>query len=524
MSACLLGLTFVVAAIAQTSLWAVGRQGTIMHSSDSGDTWSTQASGTTNDLWAIAARSSAEAWAVGDRGTALYTTNGGATWQARTLGDSGTTLTLKSIVWEDAPSNFGIIVGDQGYAAFTAVGGKFWSPARSVSDKMFNSVARASFMNWFAVGTYGLIARTKDSGLSWQILVSPTPNHLMSVAFSDANNGVAVGSSGTIIRTTDGGTTWNLVSSSTGEEINAVSFTLFSGAWAVTSSASLLRSQDAGASWGTTTLPVVGIAQFFGMSFTTSSAGWLCGRLNPGGTAVLRTLDGGVTWTQLSPSTSNNLFAVSGNGIPLPTTTSTTGSTLATTPPDVGFGIWGGYYSFDQSCSQAQCCCPVGDFEMTQNGDLLSGSVNVAGALCGTQTTILFDGILGSPTVGVWTPNVLEKSGLTVAFKNTANRACSGTMTCTSGACAGTGSSSVCSCWSPIFSCSLSCVNGNCTAMCKVVWWLIVVVVVAGLLIVTGIVLLARRCCCPMCCKRKTEAQKYDALSQEDTLKDHAAL
>jgi photosystem II stability/assembly factor-like uncharacterized protein len=74
--------------------WAVGSGGTIVATSDGGQTWQPQASGTTNDLYSVYGSGDGKTlWAVGDRGTILHSADG-ATWQPQT---SGTTKYLVSV-------------------------------------------------------------------------------------------------------------------------------------------------------------------------------------------------------------------------------------------------------------------------------------------------------------------------------------------------------------------------------------------------------------------------------------------
>ena len=75
------------------TLWAVGQHGAILHSAD-GATWQPQTSGTTNELYSIFGTSDGRTlWAVGECGTILHSTDG-ATWQPQT---SGTTNGLHFI-------------------------------------------------------------------------------------------------------------------------------------------------------------------------------------------------------------------------------------------------------------------------------------------------------------------------------------------------------------------------------------------------------------------------------------------
>jgi hypothetical protein len=60
--------------------WIVGHEGTILHSTDGGKSWLTQASGTRTSLTAIAFTDSNTGWAVGIGGTILHSTDGGKSW------------------------------------------------------------------------------------------------------------------------------------------------------------------------------------------------------------------------------------------------------------------------------------------------------------------------------------------------------------------------------------------------------------------------------------------------------------
>src|SRR5687768_15617241 len=65
----LLAVTFVNA----TTGWTVGDAGTILSTSDAGDSWILETSGTTQHLNGVAFANAAQGWAVGDAGTILTT-------------------------------------------------------------------------------------------------------------------------------------------------------------------------------------------------------------------------------------------------------------------------------------------------------------------------------------------------------------------------------------------------------------------------------------------------------------------
>ena len=72
--------------ISATVGWAVGDLGTILKTTDGGTTWSSQKSGTTNNLRGIFFTDANNGTAVGWDGTILRTTNGGTSWTKQTSG------------------------------------------------------------------------------------------------------------------------------------------------------------------------------------------------------------------------------------------------------------------------------------------------------------------------------------------------------------------------------------------------------------------------------------------------------
>ncbi len=101
---------------------AVGTSGTILRSSDGGETWTPQTSGTNRDLLAVSFVDGNTGTAVGEGGTIVRTTDGGETWTRQT---SGTTNFLRAVSFVDA--NTGTAVGDQGIILHTTDGGDTWT-------------------------------------------------------------------------------------------------------------------------------------------------------------------------------------------------------------------------------------------------------------------------------------------------------------------------------------------------------------------------------------------------------------
>jgi photosystem II stability/assembly factor-like uncharacterized protein len=108
------------------TVWAVGRGGAILKSTDRGASWSTQYVVPATNLWGIAFTDSQNGFAVGDVGRIYRTTDGGTNWALMT---SPTGTRLRDVAFSSDTS--GWIVGDAGTILWTGDGGGEWSVASS---------------------------------------------------------------------------------------------------------------------------------------------------------------------------------------------------------------------------------------------------------------------------------------------------------------------------------------------------------------------------------------------------------
>lgn len=85
-------------AISATNAVAVGQGGTVITTIDGGITWTTQVSGTTQDLLDVTFVNALEGWAVGTGGEMIMTIDGGVTWtpQASNTGNDITSISMRS--------------------------------------------------------------------------------------------------------------------------------------------------------------------------------------------------------------------------------------------------------------------------------------------------------------------------------------------------------------------------------------------------------------------------------------------
>src|SRR6267378_6681144 len=77
----------------------VGEYGTIVRTTDGGNSWTIQASGTTQTLWAVSFTDANNGTAVGEGGTIVRTTDSGNHWVTQ---PSGTTLQFRGVSFSDS--------------------------------------------------------------------------------------------------------------------------------------------------------------------------------------------------------------------------------------------------------------------------------------------------------------------------------------------------------------------------------------------------------------------------------------
>ncbi|MFC1558519.1 YCF48-related protein, partial [candidate division KSB1 bacterium] len=279
--------------------WAVGYEGTILHTTDGGVNWSSQTSGTINYLTSVHFTDVNTGWAFGSSGIILYTIDGGTSWNSQVAVNSDV---FNSLYFTD--SNTGWAVGGIGTILCTADGGMNWTSQNSgTSNALFNVHFTDSNTGW-AVGSSGTILHTTDGGVNWSIQTSGTSETLLSVRFTDANTGWIVGWSGTILHTTDGGANWNAQNSGTSTYLFGAHFTDSNTGWVVGYEGTILHTTDGGVNWGSQTSGTSNTLQ--SVYFTDSNTGWAVGY----SATIIHTTDGGVNWSIQTSGTSNIIYGV----------------------------------------------------------------------------------------------------------------------------------------------------------------------------------------------------------------------
>jgi photosystem II stability/assembly factor-like uncharacterized protein len=180
--------------VSEAKGWAVGEQGLIKTTSDSGNTWTTQTSGITTTLHSVHFATPLKGWAVGAQGKILATTDGGATWTAQA---SGTTSQLNEIYFI-SPTE-GWTVAGNGMVMTTTDGGANWVAGSSGTTTWLESIFMTSATQGWACGNNGTILRytapvsVKEAGSKTRASIYPNPtSNLLTVQTDEKIESISV--------------------------------------------------------------------------------------------------------------------------------------------------------------------------------------------------------------------------------------------------------------------------------------------------------------------------------------------
>ena len=197
--------------------WAVG-VGTILHTSDGGDSWTNQipAGYESTAFQGIHSPDGVNVWATGGSNngfaTILKSGDAGLTWLRQTNGDVFKAQTLLGISAVDANSAWAVGGNpDGGYVVLhTGDGGSNWTRKYSLGLGDANEVSAVNTSTvWVACDSQ--ILRSTDAGRHWD---SPgSPPYTMGISAVSSEEAWAVvnaetSKSGSILHTSDGGTNW----------------------------------------------------------------------------------------------------------------------------------------------------------------------------------------------------------------------------------------------------------------------------------------------------------------------------
>jgi photosystem II stability/assembly factor-like uncharacterized protein len=265
-------------------------------------TWTVLNSGVAGNVLYLSFPSNDTGYAVGDSGSMRKTTNGGANWS--------------SVPAPGGAISVFFITGNKGFTAtngsihMTVNGGSNWTipynePANFHPVGFHFPDAQNGFFTAFNMTVDSiLIYKTVNGGTSWTFCSRYRANAYLTPMpyFVDATTGF-MEASGEIFRTMNSGTTFSSVYNT------AANFDYFSqfqfmnpdSGFALTNLTDLLRTTDGGTTWTANSLPGIGLHN--GMHFFNMQHGFVCGGNGFNSGAIMETFNAGANWSPAYTST-----------------------------------------------------------------------------------------------------------------------------------------------------------------------------------------------------------------------------
>ncbi|MFH1525939.1 MAG: YCF48-related protein [Bacteroidota bacterium] len=275
---------------------AIGADGTIALSTDTGLNWMSINSGTQEDLYTLAFPDVNYGFIGGSNGLILKTTNAGFTWSK----ENSTVFThFRS---SSFLSRFeGYLIG---YNTLLKYNGSTWTELETgLADGSFEDIVFVDSQNGFIGGNDGkaFLIKTTDGGNSWnKVQIPQLSGQATALDFNGKQKGWLITSSGELIRTTNGGLNWSL-SFVTSNYISDINFKSDNYGVIVGEKGTVLVSADSGKSW--TNKHPLGVQEPKFLSFDNYVNGIFIIAVGTNG-EISRTVDGGNLWTRMDA----NLF------------------------------------------------------------------------------------------------------------------------------------------------------------------------------------------------------------------------
>ncbi len=187
-------------------LVAVGDRGHVLLSADQGRSWTQSVVPARAMLTGVSFPDARHGWVVGHDGVILATTDGGQTWQRQDTGTDLETVYL-DVHFRDAANGFA--VGAYGKFMVTANGGKTWTAAHPSEDEVhYNRLTAGSDGTLYLAGEGGLLLISQDGGQKWTRSEVPYDGSLFGALPLDRDRVIVYGLRGHILRSEDQGASW----------------------------------------------------------------------------------------------------------------------------------------------------------------------------------------------------------------------------------------------------------------------------------------------------------------------------
>ncbi|MGE5313146.1 MAG: YCF48-related protein [Acidobacteriota bacterium] len=305
--------------VSSTEGWISGRGATLLHTINGGDTWSVVTPFAADTAWSFSDPglnlcfiSPSIGWIMktpgstfeNSHGAIVYkTTDGGSHWE-KTIVTQGAGEVGVQLQFVDANTGWITVyqlASGTGRLLKTTDGGKTWTQIQTLprTDEVILFTFADTKNGWMTTINDNpplfQIAKTSDGGSTWTNQYTDTaPNGDTTTSsgamqFTDADHGWVSGPNGRILKTINGGATWQLLKNagtSTYTNSKSLFFLDANTGWIASSTHlpnqpsthTILRTTDGGATWSQEPLPAWATqSSIFSMYFSGNTLGWLVG-------------------------------------------------------------------------------------------------------------------------------------------------------------------------------------------------------------------------------------------------------
>ncbi len=229
--------------------WACGDLGTIIKTTDGGQSWNILETNTTTPILKVRSYNGQVVIAAGFNGLILRSTDGGESWSEVTSNLTGDLWGLQMI-----NDTLGWAGGNDNSLARTTDGGATWQP---VTTPGYNSdYWWIDFLNenYGFIAANGYVLRTSDGGGNWEVIQAGDSYPLFCIDVIDSLHIAAAGYGGNDypaknIYSSDGGNSWAYGGELQAFAVNCVSYTNIDTGYIINNETGLWKTKNRGQSW-----------------------------------------------------------------------------------------------------------------------------------------------------------------------------------------------------------------------------------------------------------------------------------
>ncbi len=261
---------------------------------------------------------------AGTAGQITTSNDGGISWRNKNYSVDPLNVFYNSIYVGSPTGNVWVGTGttDINTMLYSSNGGANWTSIPSgmttpVFCFSFTTANTAYICGGNAFSFIGEMAKSTNGGLTWTSLALPSPMNsylIEGLDFINNNTGWAVGSSAPnatlalVAKTTNGGATWAYQSLQDNPLTGAGAIRMFDENYGYLLSHTLYSTTNGGTNWLRSTNSTVTSKPWIDMKVLNKDVLFLCGPPSSGARLIIKSTDGGATWTDISSNLLNTTW------------------------------------------------------------------------------------------------------------------------------------------------------------------------------------------------------------------------